>query len=425
MTEQEAIRYIHSFQRFSARPTLERIRRLLALLGNPQERLRVVHVAGTNGKGSVCAMTAAALAQAGYRTGLFLSPYVLEFRERMQLDGRMIPPEELAEQVERVRPLAQQVEDLNEFELITAMGYDWFCRKGCDVAVIETGLGGAFDATNAVAHPLVSVITSIGLDHTAVLGDTVEQIARAKAGIIKPGAPVVCAPGQPDGAFAVLLEAAAQAGVPVLTPSLAAAEDPAFSLEGTRFHYDGQALFIGMPGRYQLANALTAYTALDCLRTRRGFDRLTPEAVARGLAQARLPARMEVLQREPLVLLDGAHNPPGAQALAQALSLVGDRPVTAVMGVLADKDSGGVLEQLAPHLRRVITVTPDSPRALPAHELAARAGALGLDASAAHGGREALDLAVAVAAREGGAVLICGSLYLAAQLRRLFLQPEA
>ena len=425
MTEQDAIRYIHSFKRFSSHPTLDRIHRLLKLLGDPQDQLQVVHVAGTNGKGSVCAMMAEALRQGGYRTGLFLSPYVLELRERMQLDGEMIPPQELVEQVERVRPLAEQVEDLNEFELITAMGYDWFSRKGCEVVVVETGLGGRYDATNAVAKPLISVITSIGLDHTAVLGGTVEEIAQAKAGIIKPGAPVVCAPCQPDGAFAVVLEAAAKAGVPVLTPSLSAVEDPTFSLEGSRFIYDGQHLMVGMPGRFQLANAITAYTALDCLRNRCGFDRLTTQAVAGGLADARLPARMEVLGREPLVLLDGAHNPPGAKALADTLFLAGDRPITAVMGVLSDKDSAGVLEQLAPHLRRVITVTPESPRALSAHELAARAGALGLDASAAHGGQEALELATAVAAREKGAVLICGSLYLAAQMRRLFLEWEA
>ena len=430
MTYLEALDYIHSFQRFGKKPGLERMRALMELLGNPQERLHVVHVAGTNGKGSTCAMTAGILRAAGYRTGLSVSPYILNFRERIQIDGELIPEQALAEETARIRPLADRVEDLTEFELVTAIAFDWFARQDCEVVVLEVGLGGRFDATNVITRPLVAAITPIGLDHTAVLGNTIEQIAFEKCGILKPGVPVVVSPGQPDDALGVIFEEAAGKGCEIIQPRLGAVEELEMGLEGSSFAYDMFHLQVPLAGRHQVANALAAVELAVLAQAELGRRRaakvpcLSCEMVEEGIGSVHFPARMELLRREPLTILDGAHNPAGARSLADSLSMLKGRPVTAVMGILADKDSGGVLELLVPYFRRLICVTPQNPRALDAHELASRAGQLGLSASAAHSAQEAWELAEAVARLEDGAVVICGSLYLAAELRRIILGGE-
>ena len=273
MTYQEALSHIHSFGRFSAKPTLGRMETLMGLLGDPQERLRIVHVAGTNGKGSTCAMIASMLEAAGYRTGLYTSPFVLDFRERIQIDREMISRSELTESVEGIAPLAARVDDLNEFEFVTAVAYDYFARKNCDVVVAEVGLGGTFDATNVVRRPLISVITQIGLDHTAVLGGTVAEIARAKAGIIKAGVPVVTCAAQDVDALAVIYEEACARGAPVIQPS----PHPAWmklGLEGTELGYRGCGLHIPLAGRHQVDNAMTAFTVADELGRTPGFGKL-------------------------------------------------------------------------------------------------------------------------------------------------------
>ncbi len=412
MTYSQTLAYIHSFQKFSGQPGLERMRRLMELLGNPQKQLNCVHVAGTNGKGSTCNMLARIAMAAGKKhVGLYTSPFVLDFRERIQLDRQMISKDELVQLVQHVRPFAEQVEDLTEFELITAMAFYWFAAQNCELVVLETGLGGRFDATNVIEKPLLSVITAIGLDHTAILGDTIQQIAFEKCGIIKSGVPVLTCPGQDTDAVAVILEQAAYKGSKVVQPT-GNVEILQMGLSGTFIQYEGRELHIGLLGRHQVDNALTALTAARLI----GIE--DQNAWAEGV-RIRFPARMELISQTPLTILDGAHNPQGAQVLAQALELLEGRPVTGVMGILADKDSEGVLEALAPKLTRLICVTPSNRRALRAHKLAQRADALGLSASAAHGLAEALELAQAVAASEGGAVVICGSLYLAAEAREL------
>lgn len=421
---EQALDYIHSHKRFGSKLGLERIGELMRLLGNPQEKLRFVHVAGTNGKGSTSIMTAAILRAAGYRTGLTVSPFVVDFCERVQIDGSVISHEELSEEITRIQPFADQVEGLTEFELITAAAFDLFHRKNCEIAVAEVGLGGRFDATNMIPKPLVSVITPIGLDHTQILGDTIEQIAFEKCGIIKPGVPVVTSPAQDIDALPVLLEQCAYRGSTLSQPTLNAAEQVRLSLNGTDFVYQGFSMHVPLLGQYQIANALTAMKAAELAVQQCTNQPLSMQAVQEGLAFVRFPARMEIVCRHPLTILDGAHNPQGAKALAESLSLLGKRPITAVMGMLADKNSTDALKLLAPHFRRLICVTPDNPRALDGHELAARADKLGLPASAAHSIEEAWELASAVAASEQGAVVICGSLYLAGQMRNVILNAD-
>ena len=424
MQYQKALNYIHARARFGSRPGLGPIGKMLGLLGNPQEKLRVVHVAGTNGKGSTAAMTAAVLRAAGFKTGLTISPYVVDFCERIQIDGEFISQEDLAEEITLLQPFADQVEELTEFELITAAAYDYFFRKNCDVVVAEVGLGGRFDATNVIQKPIVSVITPIGLDHTEILGDTIEQIAFEKCGIIKSGVPVVTSPGQDTDALAVILEQCAQKGCTLEQPTINAAGEVRLGLDGARFVYRDVEMYLPLLGKHQIANALTALKAAELAARLCGGQALPMQAVREGLSKVRFPARMEIVCKNPLTILDGAHNPHGARALAQSLSLLEGKPITAVMGVLADKDSTAALKALAPHFRRLICVTPENPRALDGHELAARADALGLTASAAHSAQEAWELASAVAASEKGAVVICGSLYLAGQMRKVILNAD-
>ena len=432
MNYREAVAYIHSLLQFGIKPGLERIQALLDRLGNPERRLPVLHVAGTNGKGSTCAMLASVLEAAGYKTGLFISPYVINFRERMQINGRFIPPGELAERTERLRGIAAELEkeDLGptEFEFITALALSWFADENCGAVVLETGLGGRLDSTNVVPAPLVSVITSISLDHTAILGDTIEQIAMEKSGIIKPGRPVVVSPGLRDEALGVVRRTAGERRSAVYQP-LAAVDIVAMGLKGSRFvtgktalrepgceaallnEGAGKAYAVGLAGDHQVANALTAIEAI-----RRCSLPVSEEALRAGLLKARFPARLELLCEKPAVILDGAHNPEGAAALARAAAPMAGT-ITAVMGMMSDKDYESALCVLAPLCRSIVTVrVRDNPRSLTAAALAAAAKKYCADVTAAASYRRALALAAEKA--EGGPVLICGSFYLAGAIRQ-------
>lgn len=415
MTEQQAIDYLHSLPRLSGAPTLDRMRALLAALGDPERQFKAVHIAGTNGKGTVASLTAAILQAAGYRTGLTISPFVLEFRERFQIDGAMIPPEELAALTEEIRAAADTLaEPPVEFEAVTALAFLWFARQKCDVAVVEVGLGGRFDATNALPPPLVAAITSIGLDHTELLGDTLAAIAAEKAGIIKPGSTVVCYPDQPREALREIVVAAGAAGCELVVPDR---EDLTLRkgrpLEN-RIDYGGYQAALNFPGVHQAYNAMMAVEIALAL-WRKGLD-IPDEAIDRGLAAARLPARIEVLGRAPLVVLDGCHNPDGMKALAAALTAEKLPRFTAVLGMLADKNAAEALAAIAPCVRRAYTVAPDSPRALSAEQLTALAAPRIPDVTPCASLQQALDLARA----DGSPLLICGSLYLAAQARPYF-----
>lgn len=427
MTYQEAMEKVNNRLRFGIKPGLERISRLLEKLGNPQKQLKFVHVAGTNGKGTTCTLIAGALKAAGYRTGLYTSPYVLEFRERFQINGKMIPPEELVEEVEVVSAAADQMEaagePITEFEFITAMAFHWYAKKHCEIVVLEVGLGGRFDATNVIDTPEVAAIASISLDHTAVLGDTVEQIAFEKAGIIKPGGRVVCYPDQEPEAERVLRAAAQERGAEFRLAQLSMIKQQECSIYGTLLLYRAEPLLVPFVGEHQVKNAVTALTALEVLRER-GW-KISQKAVQEGFAQARIPARMEILGRDPLILLDGGHNPGCAAALREVLThhLAGKKLV-AVMGMMADKDSRTALSILAPLFSAVRTLCPDNPRSLSAQELAEKAAVWCRDSKPCFDRKQALEEAAALAG-EDGAVIVCGSFFLAAEVRPLLLKEAA
>lgn len=417
MTYEEALQKINDRLLFGVKPGLERIQALCDALGNPEKRTRFVHVAGTNGKGTTCTLIASVLHAAGYRTGLYTSPYVLDFRERFRIDGEMIPKTELVEAVERVLPAAEKLEaageTVTEFEFITVLALDWFARRGCDFVVLEVGLGGRMDATNVIDTPEAAAIASISLDHTAVLGDTLEQIAFEKAGIIKSGGAVAVYADNPECVAQEISTICAERGAKLHIADESRMQMRGTSLAGTEFTWDGLALTTPFTGAHQMHNAATALTVVDILRER-GVQ-ISDDALQKGFSSAYIPARMERLSEKPLVILDGGHNPGCAAALHEVLAThLSGRKIAAVMGIMSDKDSMRYLARVAPQFSKIVTLAPHNPRALTAEALAEEARAFCADVTAASTVEEAL----ALSRVEGDEVLvICGSFFLANEIR--------
>lgn len=380
----DPIAYINTPRWQASRLGLERIRELLERLGRPQDRLKFVHVAGTNGKGSICAYLASILGAAGYRTGMFTSPYIERFEERIRVNSAMISPDELRDVTLAVREHAEAMAEETgghptEFELMTAVALEHFARCGCDIVVLEVGLGGRLDSTNVIDAPEACVIARIGLDHTALLGNTLAAIAGEKAGIIEEGSAVVSWP-QESEAMAVIEHAAAEHGCELRVPDFAQLEEGAIRWEDgaspfRSFSYrEWTDLRTGILGSYQPQNATVALEVVSVLRGR-GW-RIPDEAVRAGVAQTRWPGRFEIVEggSSPdgfAIVVDGGHNPQGARALADSLAEVfpGRKPVF-VIGVLEDKDYPRMLEDVLPLGSAFVCVTPDNPRALPARKLA-------------------------------------------------------
>lgn len=428
MTTQQAIDALHALPRMgSGAPGLARMQNLMNHLGNPENDLQCIHIAGTNGKGSLAAITSAILTAAGYKTGLTISPYVVDFRERFQIDGEMIPPRTLVSLTQKVMDAVDAIEAEGgekpvEFEAVTALALLWFAREKCDLVVLETGLGGRCDATNIVPHKLVAAITKIGYDHMEILGDTLDKIAAEKAGIIKEGSVVVNYPDQPVEAMGPILTAAAEAHTSIITPD----KDDLTLLRGKRLEnridYGGYRAALGLPGTHQANHAAMAVEIALALWREFGYD-ISDDAILEGLANAKMPARIEVLRRHPLLLLDGCHNPDGAKMLAATLTRADfEENLVGVFGVLADKDYKEMLSDLAPCFAKVYTVTPNCPRALSAEDLQKEAR-FHTDAEAADSVADALRKAIDYADENNLAgVVVCGSLYLAAEARPLLLK---
>lgn len=418
MTEKDAIAYIERFTWSKTRLGLSRTRELLARVGDPQKKLKFIHVAGSNGKGSTCAMLAAILRAAGYRTGMYTSPYIQEFCERMQVNGANIPGDRLAAITERVAAAADAMEDHpSQFELVTAIGMLYFLEERCDIVLLEVGMGGALDSTNAIDAPELAVITNLGLEHTEYLGSTLAEIAAAKAGIIKTGCDCVLYDVAPEAA-AVVESTCREKAVPLHRAEASQLTSLSSNLDGQRFSYRGAEYALSLLGGHQLHNAAVVLEAVDALRSR-GWQIPAP-AVAAGLRSARWPARLEVLGRAPLFLLDGGHNPQCAEALCSSLrALLPGKRFVFLLGVLADKDYPRILDLVQPLAREFICLTPVSDRALPADSLAsclAERGASARAFSDIHGG-----IAAALEASDADTPVVAfGSLYLAGAVRSTF-----
>ena len=411
MTYQEALEYIHGISWTFCKPGLDRIEELCRGLGNPERSLKFVHVAGTNGKGSFCSMLSSVLTAAGYKTGLFTSPYIYRFNERMRVNGEDIPDKTLARITERVRPVAEAMKDKpTEFELITAIAFEYFREEGCDIVVLEAGMGGRLDSTNVIRNPLLSVITGIALDHVAFLGDTTEKIAAEKAGIIKDEAPVLFG-GTDEGAERVIRETAEARGSEFFKADYTRLSVESADLSGSVIDYKQRKVVkISLLGLYQPRNASLVLDACDILRTR-GIE-LSEEDIYEGLSRAVWRARFEIIKENPTVIFDGAHNAEGISAAVESIKhYFKDKRVAVVSGVLSDKDYMTIAKSLSEVASRVFTVTPDNPRALSASDYARIISAHGVEATPMASVKEALEAALSYAEREGTAVFSLGSLY--------------
>jgi dihydrofolate synthase/folylpolyglutamate synthase len=445
LSHRQAVDYIYSFTNYELTDPahlpadawgLDNTRSLLARIGNPHLAYPTLHIAGTKGKGSVAALCAQSLVEAGQRTGLYVSPHLQDFRERIQVDGEWIDPDSLSILVEDIRPHAEALrpDGLTWFEVLTALAFWHFARRDCDAAVIEVGLGGRLDATSLV-QPLVSIITNISIDHTQLLGNTLAAIAAEKAAIIKPGVPVVSAPQQPE-ALRVIERVAAEQGSRLTLVGRDLPYDLLdWSLDGLTLQVggppgDGVAPYrVSLAGPHQAENAAVALAALS-IAERAGLP-VDEAARRKGLAHTRWPGRLEVVGRAPLVLLDSAHNAYSAQVLADALRHISGRErLTLVFGCMADKDVDGMLRALLTVARRVILTQASNPRAVPASDLLARAQRIvGGQAdwpalSAASDVLSALQAALEDAAPDD-VICVAGSLSVAGEARTAILGPPA
>ena len=418
----EALSFIHKTVWLGSKPGLSRTEHLLSLMGNPHKKLKFVHVAGTNGKGSTSACIASILKEAGYKTGLYTSPYINVFNERMQIDSEMISDDELCALCEYIKPLSDSMADdpPTEFELITALAMEYFYRNKCDIVVLEVGMGGELDSTNVIDSPEAAVICAIDLDHTSFLGDTVEEVASAKAGIIKEGTSVALYDCE-KSVYDVFDSKCKEVGASLVTAGFDKIENVKASLRYIEFDFDKyKNLKLGLVGSYQPKNASVAITAIELLREK-GY-KISDENIYDGLKNVSWAGRFEILGENPVFVLDGAHNPHGMRATVESLcDHFGGRKIHFVVGAMADKDVKGMMGMLLPLADSFIAVKPDNPRAMKAEDLAKLLSELGAKAQScdtvAQGVKTALDRA-----GNDGIVACLGSLYFSGEIRKAYLE---
>lgn len=418
MTYQQALEKIHSLDAFGSRPGLDRIKKFLDILGNPQDKLKFIHIAGTNGKGSTCALISSVLVSAGYKTGLFISPYITDFCERIQINNQPVDGQLLADAVEETFPLLLKLRQqdciITEFEYVMALEFLIHSRENCDIVVLETGLGGLLDCTNVILPPVATVLTTIGLDHTGILGETIEEIAQQKCGIIKENSPVVTS-CQESSVMEIIEKTAKAKNSAVHKSRDIQIQVTSQDITATKFIYKNTEISLPLLGSHQIENGKTALSAIEVLQNT--FD-ISTENIAEGFAKATNPARFEVLSKNPLIILDGAHNPNGIEALKNAIDtyVTADRKIC-LMGMLADKDSKSSVKLLSGLFQQVFTVPVSNPRSLSSAELAEECKPYFEKVTAYDDIFSAFDRAYETAKLENCPLIICGSLYLAGEIR--------
>lgn len=412
MNYKDTLEYIHSVSNFFCRPGLERIRELCEKIGNPQIGLKFIHVAGTNGKGSFCAMLSSILGSAGYKVGLYTSPYILNFNERIAVNGDAISDDSLCEITEFTKKAADTMSDKpTEFELITAVAFEYFKRSECDIVILECGLGGRFDATNIINESLLSVIVGISIDHTSFLGDTIEQIAGEKAGIIKNnGICLWC--GDNEAAEKVILKNAKEQNAKLFKPDKSQINIKSYKLSGTVFDYkELKDIHLNLLGTFQpfnAANVIEAVSLLNC----NGLE-INDEAIKKGISETKWRARFEIISENPLIIADGAHNPEGVAAAVDSIKLYfNDKKVHIITGVMKDKDYRFIADRISSVAQNVYCVTPDNPRALSAEEYAAVFSDLGISADSYGSVDQAVSCAIKDSVDDSLPIICLGSLYM-------------
>lgn len=422
MTYEEAISFIHTRNHLGTRKGLARMRELLRRLGDPQRKLRFVHIAGSNGKGSTAAMTESVLREAGYRTGLFISPFVYDFRERMQINGTLPDRQLLADTLARIAPAIEQMtregDPVSEFETVTALALSLFEREKCEVVVFEVGIGGLLDSTNVIDAPLVAVVCSISLEHTELLGTTVAEIAYQKCGIIKKGCRVAAYCDLPKEALPVLYDACAGCGI---TPNVADRSQLKVSSltgEGGEFTYRMHPYRVPLAGEHQIKNALTVITITEELR-KAGLI-ISQEALERGIAKAHFPGRLETVRTNPLCILDGAHNPAKIASLCAAIDrFYSDKRLICVMGMLKKKDHAVSIPELAKRSAVFFACQSPAVLALTGEETAAEARPYCADVRVIDS-PEAAARAALREAKGDDVIVATGSLYLLGDAKKGF-----
>lgn len=408
MNYKESVEYIHSLLQFGIKPGLERISMLLSSLGNPQDKIKTVHIAGTNGKGSTSTHIANILTAAGHKTGLYTSPYVLSFCERIQIDSESISEEKLSKTVTKVQKEIFKLNEkgivITEFEAITAVAFLYFYEEKCDFAVIEVGLGGRFDATNVLSSPKASVITSISLDHTKILGDTLPKITFEKCGIIKNGVPVVTSANQNSEVLEVIEKTAKDKNCNLTVTNPKNAEIISDKLGETVFEYDGESYTLHLCGEHQIENAVNAIESARLLG-------ISEEFIKSGIAKTQMLARMEIIGKEPLIIRDGGHNEGCAKALRNFILRYRIKNIKMLVGMMADKDTDRYLQLVCPLCDSVTVCTPSNPRAESAEDLLISAKKYCVNSTAVSNPKQAYRQVLNSAGKDD-AVLVCGSFYL-------------
>ena len=409
MNYEDSVKYIHSLLKFGMNLGLRRISALLNELGNPQEKLEFVHVAGTNGKGTTSTMLSSILCAAGKKTGLFTSPYVFDFCERIQINNKNIPHDDLSLVVEKVKNACDRLSakgtEPTEFEAITAAAMLYFYEQKCDAVVLEVGLGGRYDSTNIIPCPKAAVITSISLDHTKILGDTVEKIAAEKCGIIKNGGTVITTSEQNEKALSVIKDTVKEKNGRLLIGDVSAAEILSEDIFGTEISYNGLTVKIPLVGRHQVENTVGVITAARALG-------ISDEFIKKGIESTVIHARMEIISRSPVIMLDGGHNPECAAALENVLvRFAGDKNITVLIGMMADKDTKDYLAAILPHCKTAVFTKPSNPRAEDENVLLREGECFCRDVVSVKDPKDAYKKAMSLV-KNGDMLLVCGSFYL-------------
>lgn len=427
MNYNEALNYIHGTYKFGSKLGLDNIRYLLYLLDNPHKDLKMIHIAGTNGKGSTSSFINSILIEEGYNVGLFTSPYLEEFTERIKINGENIPKEDLGKVTGRVKEkveimLEEGKNHPTEFEIVTAIAFEYFKLRNVDFVILEVGLGGRLDSTNVIENPLVSVITPIELDHTEYLGDTIDKIAFEKAGIIKKNSYVVSHP-QYKEAENVIAKICNEKGsrlfiAPINSVNINRYDEFGISFDANILENKYKDLSIKLLGTHQVNNATVALTVIEVLRNYQSIE-ISDDAIITGLQKTNWPGRLEILTRNPTLLIDGAHNLHGAKALSKTIKEIFDYDrLIGVVGILGDKDVDGILSEVIPLCDKVIATRPNSPRALSLDELVNKIESFNKEVI----GFEKIEDAVNYSldkANENDLVLYCGSLYMIGEVRTL------
>lgn len=425
MKIKRALRYLNQTYKLGRKLGLDNINQLLDELGRPDQALKLVHVAGTNGKGSTCAMIYSMLREAGYSVGFYSSPHLVSYNERMQVNGELISDEELADTITQVKKAVKAMVQRGlthptEFEVLTAAGLLYFKQKGCEWAVIEVGLGGKLDATNAIIDPVASVITPIGLDHTEFLGSTIAEIAGEKAGILRPGVAAIIAPQQAEAKKAIQ-QAAKNSKTPLVPVVIEKDAILSSDLSGSTFMWRNKTFKLKLIGRYQVENAITALTTVDTLR-KLGAVKITDYRMKQGLLHAKWPGRIEKIGSNPDIYIDGSHNPHGAKTLRQTFwEECNNQRCIGVFGMKDDKDIVGVLEETAELFDHIVATEPHTTPKHSAQEVAQAAREAGVETTVEPDLIKAFELARQLAKKDD-IVIVFGSFYLIGDIRPLMVK---